>query len=272
MAVNMVFESAAGKSAGIASDAGRLLRRSATVQLRRAAVLLLPALALLVAAPVLAARPGTAAKATKHRFTIETPIPSFQPPVTDPGQFSFTASGSGAAARSASVERAFRFTPSGQSDNRKALSIGVATRVVALAADRSRASAPAESFVVPSSYGVDVGVAWKGFGVSTGFRHIERSPFTPVLGGPLSDSVNVGVSYGGRNWRTKLEGTAEQNKALSYAPQQRRYSVELGGAYAVAPRLSVTGGVRYRLAPDKPSLLDPNSDDSAVYLGTNIAF
>lgn len=268
--MNTAFESVAGHLAGAFHSAGApQMRAFAHVAISSAV-----AFAMLLCAPALAAQagPATASKPVKHRFTIETPIPSFQPPVTDPGRFSFTASGSAASARSATVERAFRFTPSGQSDNRKALSIGVATRVVALAADRSRASAPADAFVVPASYGVDVGLSWKGFGVNTGFRHIERTPFTPVLGGPLADSVNVGVSYGGRNWRTKLEGTAEHNKALSFAPQQRRYSVELGGAYAVAPRLSVTGGVRYRLAPDKPSLLDPNADDSAVYLGTNIAF
>jgi hypothetical protein len=48
--------------------------------------------------------------------------------------------------------------------------------------------------------------------------------------------------------------------------------VEFGGAYAVAPRLSVTGGVRYKLAPETPSLLSPDRPDQSVYLGTNFAF
>jgi hypothetical protein len=71
-------------------------------------------------------------------------------------------------------------------------------------------------------------------------------------------------------------GTAEQlageGSALLLAPLERRYSVELGGAYAVAPRLSVTGGVRYKLAPTTPTVLDTDRPDQSVYLGTNIAF
>ncbi|MBC7505104.1 MAG: hypothetical protein H7267_05205, partial [Sandarakinorhabdus sp.] len=52
----------------------------------------------------------------------------------------------------------------------------------------------------------------------------------------------------------------------------RRYSVELGGNYAVAPRLSVTGGVRYKLAPTTSTVLEADRPDQSVYLGTNIAF
>jgi hypothetical protein len=40
----------------------------------------------------------------------------------------------------------------------------------------------------------------------------------------------------------------------------------------VAPRFSVTGGVRYKLAPETPSLIEADRPDQAVYLGTNIAF
>jgi hypothetical protein len=71
-------------------------------------------------------------------------------------------------------------------------------------------------------------------------------------------------------------GTAEQlageGSALVLSPLERRYSVELGGAYAMAPRLSVTGGIRYKLAPTTPTVLDTDRPDQSVYLGTNIAF
>ena len=59
---------------------------------------------------------------------------------------------------------------------------------------------------------------------------------------------------------------------LAFAPLERRYSVELGGAYSIAPSVSVRGGVRYKLAPLTPSLLDTERDDRSVYLGTNVAF
>jgi hypothetical protein len=228
----------------------------------------------LVAAPALAAKTQPKAQ-PKLRFTLETPIQSFQPVVPDTSRFSFTAPGSPAAARVATVERAFRFTPSGQTDGKsagKALSLGVSTRLAATTADRSRAAAPQDTVVVPSAYNVDVSVGWKGLALSGGYGHVERPPGAPALGGPLADRVNLGVSYGGKNWRTSLSGSAEQADETSLVPQQRRYSVELGGAYVVAPRFSVTGGLRYRLAPEKPSLLDPNSDDRAVYLGTSLAF
>jgi len=229
------------------------------------------AAAALIASPVLAAK--TTTKPAKPRFTIETPLTSFQPSVSDPAKFSFTASGNSAAsARLQTVERAFRFTPSGQSDNRKALSIAVASRVVAAAPDRSRAAPPVETLAaLPASYNVDLSVAWKGFSVSTGFSRVEPGPLA-LLSGGRRDAVDVGVSYRGKNWKTSLQGSAEQGSLLIYAPLERRYSVELGGAYVVAPRLSVNGGVRYKLAPVAPSLLDPDRADQSVYLGTNFAF
>ncbi len=230
--------------------------------------------ALFLAAPVLATKPvATNGKpAAKSRISFDTQLSPFQPPVSELSKFSFTASGASAAnARLQSVEHAFRFTPSGQSDNRKAFSLGISSRVVAAAADRSRAAAPAENIAaLPTSYDVGLSVNWKGFGVNTGFRHVEPGPMALLAG--RRDAVDLGVSYAGRNWTTMLQGSAEQGSTLLFAPLERRYSVELGGAYLLAPRLSVTGGVRYKLAPVAPSLLDADRADQSVYLGTNIAF
>ncbi|KAB7647698.1 hypothetical protein [Polymorphobacter fuscus] len=229
----------------------------------------------LLAAPALAATKTmtmTVTKATpKQRFSFDTPVTSFQPPVSDLNKFSFTAAGNNAAsARLQTQERAFRFTPSGQADSRKALSLGLSTRVVAAATDRSRAAAPVEATAaLPTAYAVDVSVGWKGFAVNTAYRHVEPGP--AALLATRSDAIDIGLSYGGRNWKTRLQGTAEQGSLLLY-PLERRYSAELSGAYAFAPRLSVTGGVRYKLAPTTPTLLDADRPDQSVYLGTNIAF
>jgi hypothetical protein len=224
-----------------------------------------------------ATKPAAPAKtAQKQRFSFDVPVSGFQPPVSDLNKFSFTAAGNNAAsARLQTQERAFRFTPSGQADNRKALSLGLSTRVVTAAADQSRAAAPVEATAaLPTAFGVDVSLGWKGFAVNTAYRRIEPGP--SALLANRSDAVDVGLSYGGRNWKTRLLGTAEQlageGSALLLAPIERRYSVELGGAYSVAPRLSVTGGVRYKLAPTAPTLLDTDRPDQSVYLGTNIAF
>jgi hypothetical protein len=223
--------------------------------------------AMVSATPAMAAR--TPAKAQKQRLVVETPLTPFQPQIGEVGRFAFTAPG--APAMPQSLGSAFRFTPSGQADNRRALSLGVAARVTTPVVDRSRAAAPTDSFVVPAGYGVNVSLGWKGFAIDTGFAHVEPVLATP-LSGRMTDQLNLGLSYGGRNWRTSLQGTAEQSQPLAFAPLTRRYGVELGGAYRVAPRFSVTGGMRYRIAPEPPSLVLPNRDDQAVYLGTSIAF
>lgn len=201
----------------------------------------------------------------KPRVVAETPLVPFQAP--DDTRFSFTASGgSNAGPRPASVERAFRFTPSGRS-----LSLGLATRVTAAASDRSRAGAPADPGLTaaPTAYSADLSLAWHGFTVSTAVSHAD-SGFAGLPG--VKDALGVGIGYSGQNWRTRLQGNAEQGSLLYLTPPERRYSFELGGSYLVAPRLSLTGGVRYRLPPEQPSLLQPKSDDRAVYVGTSIAF
>ena len=230
-----------------------------------------------LAVPAFAATKPVAAKpAAKTRFSFEVPVTSFQPPVGDLSKFSFTAAGNTAAsARLQTQERAFRFTPSGQTDNRKALSLGLSTRVVAAASDRSRAAAPLEATAaLPTAYGVEASVDWKGFAVNTGYRHVE--PGSAALLANRTDAIDVGLSYGGRNWKTRLQGTAEQRIAefgsLPLPMLDRRFSVEFGGTYALAPRLSVNGGIRYKLAPTTPTLLDNDRADQQVYLGTNIAF
>lgn len=241
------------------------MRRSAAPRLAVAALCL--SLMATLASPAQAAK--QAPRAAKQRLTMDAGITPFQPQIGEFGRFAFTAPG--APALPQSLTSGFRFTPSGQADNRRALSLGVATRVTTAAVDRSRAAAPVEQFVVPSAYNVNLSLGWKGFAVNTGYSHAEPA-LTMPLGARMTDAVNLGLSYGGRNWRTSLEGTAEQSQPLAYTPLTRRYSLELGGAYRVMPRLSVTGGLRYRVAPEPPSLVFPNRDDQAVYFGTSIAF
>ena len=230
-----------------------------------ALVLCLPLIGL--ATPADAAK--LAARPQKQRLVVDTPLTPFQPQVGEFGRFAFTAPG--APAMPQSLGSGFRFTPSGQADNRRALSLGVAARLTTPAVDRSRAAAPVDRFVVPAGYNVNLQLGWKGFALDTGFAHAEPVLATPLLG-RMTDQLNLGLSYGGRNWRTSVQGTAEQSQPLAFVPLTRRYSLELGGAYRVAPRFSVTGGLRYRIAPEPASLLLPNRDDQAVYFGTSIAF
>jgi hypothetical protein len=225
----------------------------------------------IAAAPALAARPAK----PKPRAPVDSAVLSTLdalPSASSVGRFAFTAPGAAAQSHASS----FRFTPSGEGARGRTLTLGVAARVTTPLADRSRAAAPADRFVVPSSYGLNLSVGWKGFALDTGYSHAEPALAAPVPG-RMTDQLALGLSYGGEKWRTRLGGAAEQGlpltlSPLALSPLTRRYSLELGGAYQFAPRLSVTGGVRYRIAPEPPTLLMPNRDDQAVYLGTQLAF
>jgi Gram-negative porin len=190
---------------------------------------------------------------------------SFTPPMLDTAK---RAPGS----LSASVqERSFRFTPSGKARDRKALALGVTSRVV-----RPAAPEVARPVETASAYNVDVSVALAGFAITGGISKLDS-----VLQ-QEREGVDLGLSYRGNRWKTALQLNADRDADGWISPLgiDKRYSVELGGAYALTPRLSVMGGVRYQMMqPDDASryLLrgTGTADDAeagAVYLGTAISF
>ena len=197
-------------------------------------------------------------------------LSSFSPPALDTGRFKFTAPGGSVSPRLAAQERAFSFTPSGQPGNRKALTLGVTSRVLTASADTSKAAPPVDTIAAaPRGYGVDVAIGWRGFAVSGGY---SRSDSALSLLPERHEAFDVGVSYrfNGR-WKTSLQLAAESG-AIPYAPLERAYSAELGAAYAVTPRLSLSGGVKYQILPTGPGLYEPANADSSVYFGTAFAF
>ncbi len=248
------------------------------------------AAALLLAGPGVAAtkvvRKGSAvtleAAGAADRLRVDT-LTSFAPNLTDAGKFSFTAPGqTGANARMATAERAFRFTPSGKLDSRRAFSIGVTSRVTAPVIDTSRAAAvPVEvASAAPAAYNVDLAVGWRNFAVSGGYGRADTADSVPTALAlslaPRREALDAGVSYRGASWKTSLQVAAEEGPplllgGLTPTPSltERRYSVEVGGAYSLTPRLSVNGGLKYKetLGPS-----DPLRRDQAVYLGTAFTF
>ena len=214
-------------------------------------------------------------------------LTSFAPDLIDTTKFSFTAPGQAPGnARVATAERAFRFTPSGKVDSRRAFSVGVTSRVTAPVVDTSRAAAvPVEvaaATPAPAAYNVDLGMGWRNFAVSGGYARSDSAAALPQtlslsLASPRREGVDAGLSYRGATWKTSVAVAAEEGPALLLNPlgslsptaTDRRYSLEVGGAYLLTPRLSVTGGLKYKetVGPD-----DPLRRDQAVYLGTAFTF
>lgn len=260
-------------------------RRPATRRSQgKAAILLVAALCLAPAAIATAANAATKPKATHEKSVTASDgsgerlransLGSFTPSVFD-SKFSFTAPGKNpATARAQTIENAYNFTPSGR-NNRKALSLGVTSRIVAPAVDTSRAAAPAEMLVTaPAGYGVDLAVGWKGFAVSGGYSRVDA--VAPASLNPVRrEAVDVGLSYRFKSWKTSFQLGAESGDMLPLSPlssPERRYSAEVGAAYALSPRLSLSGGVRAQTMPLAPGSFDPNHIDSSVYLGSAFSF
>jgi len=173
-----------------------------------------------------------------------------------------------------SQERTFRFTPSGKSRDNKALALGVTSRVVRAAAPETARPAETEA---ATAYNFDVSVALKGFALTGGYSKIAS-----VLS-DQREGVDLGLSYRGNRWKTALQLNAERDADGWVNPLSldKRYTVELGGAYALSPRLSVVGGVRYQMMePDAAGRylmrngdrLGTDGEAGAVYLGTLFSF
>ncbi|MCH8684120.1 porin [Pedomonas mirosovicensis] len=166
-------------------------------------------------------------------------------------------------------ERTFLFTPSGKVNDRKALSIGVTTRTLNLA-DRDADKTAANSVDV-SGYNVGLSVGYRGFSVEAGYSRLDDAR----LHG--SEGVDLGLSYRGKDWKTTLQVAGERygdDKSVAPLGLDKSYSVELGGAYLLTPRLSLTGGIKYQVVSPREELRARDTDQASgsVYVGTNLKF
>jgi hypothetical protein len=193
-------------------------------------------------------------------------------PALDVSKFAFTAPGRGAQ-RTQTMERGFRFTPSGGSGGRQ-VTVGVSGRTTAsgqapTAAGRAAAATTASTGMAPASYDFDLAVAWKGVALTGEVSRLDSG------GAGQREGVGVGLSYGKSGWRTGVRATAERGSTLIPQAEGRRterLAIEATSAIAVGPALSLGGSVRYQPAPLRPTPLDPNREDRAVFLGGRVAF
>ncbi|MFQ3666112.1 MAG: hypothetical protein SNJ79_08815 [Sphingomonadaceae bacterium] len=248
--------------------------------------MLAPAPALAADASALSIKRSSATELPGFRLRVHdadsTGKPLAQP--LDLSRFNFTASGDPAARlKPAGPEKSFRFTPSRSAD-RRALSAGVTSRAVTAVAPAAPAPAPtsvaaaapglrgvmAAGAETPAAagYGVGMSVDWQGFSLQGA---MARAP--EGLG--LREQFDAGLTYGGRRWRTGILASAERGSSLlsgSVPGEIERFGVEATGAVNVSRSFSVRGGVRYRSAPLSPTLLEPNKEEEAVYVGGALAF
>jgi hypothetical protein len=188
---------------------------------------------------------------------------SFTPPAANPRM-------AAAFARSGFGSGGFHFTPSSAPGSRRAVTVAVRARVATKAeAEAERTASVAAPAIAPSAYNLGVSVGWKQFAVSGDLAKIDPG----VMPGGR-EGVDLGVSYTGRQWSTRLQVAAD--RSLSNQPRligsDQTYSVDLGGSYALTRNVEVTGGLRYRSQRDRLEKIDDRRDSQAVYVGTAFRF
>jgi hypothetical protein len=137
-------------------------------------------------------------------------------------------------------------------------------------AEAERSALVATPTIAPTAYNLGVSVGWKRFALSGDIAKVDPG----VMPGGR-EAVDLGVSYSGRQWSTKLQVAAD--RSLGDQPRlvgnDQGYSVDLGGSYALTRNLEVTGGVRYRMQRDRlERIADERRDSQAVYIGTAFKF
>ncbi|RST29745.1 porin [Sphingomonas ginkgonis] len=169
----------------------------------------------------------------------------------------------------------FHFTPSAARGRPSQLRVAI----------RARAQTPAEvvrgrdmnaplntglTALTPASYNLGVAVGWKRFAVS---GDVARSSApNPALGS--REGAVLGVSYNLNRFTPRIAASADRStgkQAVALGDQQN-YAVDLGTDYRLSQRLSLTGGVRYKVERDRVALSDERRDSQAVYIGTAFKF
>lgn len=211
-------------------------------------------------------QPQVTAEGQTIGFRVNAQPIALAPMTLDVSKFAFTAPGRVASSKVQTVERGFSFTPS--RSGKPGVSVAMTARSIVPAAPDRTASADVD--FTPSGYNFDLAVGYNGFAVSSGVSRSDTG-----VGGRSREGVNLGLGYGARNWRAGVLASSERESTYLLpraGTPDPLYSVEARGALLLSPQISLGGSLRYRLAPEHPTPLDPNKDDRAVMLGGAVAF
>jgi len=165
----------------------------------------------------------------------------------------------------------FKFTPAAAKGRPSQVRVAIRARTSSPQELTSNGSASPVSALAPVSYNLGVAVGWRRFAISGDVSKI-RAAGSPV---DSRESAVVGVSYSLPRFTGRVAVSADRSEATA-APALRdpdNYALDVGGSYALTRRLSVTGGVRYKVERDRVTALTDNRVDSqAVYIGTAFKF
>lgn len=226
----------------------------------------------IIAALSFVCAPGNAAspkfsvhgKSKAASFRIADGIGSFTPAAADSRRaLSF--------GRAGQADAGFRFTPSSAPGSRRAVTVAVRARATTAAhAERTQPAGIAVSALAPAAYNLGVAVGWSRFAITGDVARVEGGLL------PLDrETADVGLSYAGNKWSTRLQLGAE--RAIGNRPHllgaDEAYSVDLGGSYSLTSNVDLTGGIRYKMQRDRiERLADQRHDSQAVYIGTAFRF
>lgn len=222
---------------------------------------------LLVAAAPIEAHAARRAAHTPRPLAIDVPagFGAFTPAAADPRLAAeFARSGLGTTNFAGG---AFRFTPSA-TPARRAVTVAMRARTAGRV-DAAHVAVPTTT-LASSAYSLGMSVGWKRFALS--------GDVTKSNGGLLPDSresADVGFSFSGRRWSTKLDLAADRatGDRPAMVGTDQSWSVGLGGSYSLTRNLDVIGGLRYKAQHEElMSLMDDRRDSQAVYLGTTFRF
>ncbi len=165
----------------------------------------------------------------------------------------------------------FKFTPAAAKGRRSQVRVAIRARSTEPRQLASNGSASPISALAPVSYNLGVAVGWRRFAISGDVAQVKPAG-SPVDG---RESAALGVSYSLPRFTGRVAVSADRSKNRA-APALRdpdNYALDVGGSYALTRRISVTGGVRYKVERERAlRLTDERVDSQAVYVGTAFKF
>lgn len=165
----------------------------------------------------------------------------------------------------------FKFTPAAAKGRPSQVRVAIRAQATSPTQLASNSSASPVNALAPVSYNLGVAVGWRRFAIA-GDVAKSQSAGSPV---DSRESAIVGVSYSLPRFTGRVAVSADRSKGTA-APALRdpdNYALDVGGSYSLTRRLSVTGGVRYKVERDRLSALnDDRIDSKAVYVGTAFKF